>query len=231
MDTGTPIIVKRGLFSTLAYGVSGVLITGIICGTGVGLYGMRMLDRKSGDLTALAKEIVAAVPDIIAALPPVLADALNDRRDPGYRSDLEIDIAIRQDPESSRQRPVLTIKNNGDQVVSLLGLRVVRVDQDGLPVEERSIFPATPPGSQNIYRQASHAPVPPRPRPKGAEYKSRHPPSGYIIYRPHTAVTHAAVRCPIFSSTIFFRCPRRHTPRHRCAPPGRYDFPPGRRNW
>ena len=144
MDTGTPIIVKRGFFSTLAYGVSGVLITGIICGTGVGLYGMRMLDRKSGDLTALAKEIVAAVPDIIAALPPVLADALNDRRDPGYRSDLEIEIALRQDHDGSSQRPVLIIKNNGDQVVSLLGLRVVLVDEDGLPVEERNTFAATP---------------------------------------------------------------------------------------
>ncbi len=122
MDTGTPIIVKRGFLSTLAYGVSGVLITGIICGTGVGLYGLRMLDHKTGDLTSLAKEIVAAVPDIIDALPPVLADALNDRRDPGYRSDLEIEIAIRQDQDSSWQRPVLIVKNNGDQVVSLLGL-------------------------------------------------------------------------------------------------------------
>lgn len=144
MDTGTPIIVKRGFLSTLAYGVSGVLITGIICGTGIGLYGLRMLDRKTGDLTSLAKEIVAAVPDIIDALPPVLADALNDRRDPGYRSDLEIDIAIRQDQDSSWQRPVVIVKNNGDQVVSLLGLRVVLVDEDGLPVEEESIFAATP---------------------------------------------------------------------------------------
>lgn len=144
MDTGTPIIVKRGFLSTLAYGVSGVLITGIICGTGIGLYGLRMLDHKTGDLASLAKEIVAAVPDIIEALPPVLADALNDRRDPGYRSDLEIDIAIRQDQDSSWQRPVLIVKNNGDQVVSLLGLRVVLVDEDGLPVEEESIFAATP---------------------------------------------------------------------------------------
>ena len=144
MDTGTPIIVKRGFLSTLAYGVSGVLITGIICGTGVGLYGLRMLDHKTGDLASLAKEIVAAVPDIIEALPPVLADALNDRRDPGYRSELEIDIAIRQDQDSSWQRPVVIVKNNGDQVVSLLGLRVVLVDEDGLPVEEESIFAATP---------------------------------------------------------------------------------------
>lgn len=144
MDTGTPIIVKRGFLSTLAYGVSGVLITGIVCGSGIGLYGLRILDRKSGDLTALAKEIVAAVPDIIAALPPVLADALDDRRDPGYRSDLEIDIALSQNQDSSRQRAVLIIKNNGDQVVSLLGVRVVLVDADGFPVAEQSTFPATP---------------------------------------------------------------------------------------
>ncbi len=144
MDTGTPIIIKRGFLSTLAYGISGVLITAIVCGTGVGLYGMNLLDRKSGDLTSLGKELVAAVPEILEALPPALSDAINDRRDPGYRSELEIDVAIDDDEDSSWKRSVVTVKNNGDEVVSLLAVRIVLLDEDGLPTSERGTYVATP---------------------------------------------------------------------------------------
>ncbi len=144
MDTGTPIIIKRGFLSTLAYGISGVLITTIICGSGLALYGMNLLDRKSGDLTSLSKELVAAIPGILEALPPALSDAVNDRRDPGYRSELEIEVAIDDDEDSFWTRSVVTVKNNGDDIVSLLAVRIVLLDEDGLPTSERGTYVATP---------------------------------------------------------------------------------------
>lgn len=149
MDTGIPIIIKRGFFSTVAYGVSGVLITTIVCGSGLALYGMNLIDRKSGDLTSLSKELVAALPGILEALPPVLSDAVNDRRDPGYRSELDIKVVIAGDEDSSWRRPVLTVKNNGDEVVSLLAVRIVLLDEDGLPTSERGTYVATPLALEN----------------------------------------------------------------------------------
>lgn len=144
MDTGTPIIIKRGFLSTLAYGISGVLITTIVCGSGLALYGMNLIDRKSGDLTSLGTELVAALPGIIEALPPWLSDAVDDRRDPSYRSQLEIEVAIAGDEDSSWRRPVLTVKNNGEEIVSVLAVRIVLLDADGLPTSERGTYVATP---------------------------------------------------------------------------------------
>lgn len=144
MERTTPIIVKRGFFSTLAYGVSGVLITAIVCGTGIVCYGFSILDRKSHDLASLGKELVATIPGILEALPPALGDAINDRRDPGYRSQLDIDVSLASDLDGRWLRPVVTVTNRGAETVSLLALRLVLADESGVPVDERVSYAATP---------------------------------------------------------------------------------------
>lgn len=167
MERETPIIVKRGFFSTLAYGVSAVLVTAIICGTGVAVYGLSIADRKSDNLTTFATNLVSSVPELVEALPPWLSDALHDRREPAYRSNLDIQATMVKD-YGDWSRPVVTVTNRGSEIVSVLALRVVLVDEAGRVVEEEVTYAATPlachdewpgpilPGETRRYRVREH---------------------------------------------------------------------------
>ena len=105
-----------GLFAVVAIGItSGTLIT---------LYGMYVIDAKASSVLGFAKGTITGLPDLLEALPPAVSDVLDDRRAPEYAAQLEIDVNLITDERSGGIRPVLTITNTGDRVVSMLAVRV-----------------------------------------------------------------------------------------------------------
>ena len=79
------------------FGLTAVAITTIVSGSAVALYGMKIIDRKAGNLADGVRAILQELPAIRAALPPVLSDALSDQRRPDYASRLKIDVALNGD--------------------------------------------------------------------------------------------------------------------------------------
>ncbi|MCG3127490.1 MAG: hypothetical protein CHACPFDD_02350 [Phycisphaerae bacterium] len=147
MDTMSPIIVKKGFLSTVAQGLFGTLITAIVCGSGLGFYLVNIVDRKTGDLFSFTQETIASLPALRAALPPAIADALADRRDPAYRQQLDVAaqlVAGEQSDDVWSRRVVLNVTNKGDQTVSLLAVRLVLLDAQGVPVRAVLRHAATP---------------------------------------------------------------------------------------
>lgn len=146
MNQVAPIIVKRGFLSALVSGVFGTIITALICGAGVGVYAINVLDRKSDGLAAAGRELVSQLPDIMRSMPPFIADACNDRRDLGYRSSVEIESKL-LGKTGDDDRVMIQIANKGDHAVTLLALRVAVLDGDQAPIYDTTIYAATPIGA------------------------------------------------------------------------------------
>jgi hypothetical protein len=70
---------------------------------------------------------------------------LNDRREPEYCQALEITTRLSSEPGRQHSlRTVVEVANRGDEVVSLLSLRIVLVDGHGQILNESSEWAATP---------------------------------------------------------------------------------------
>lgn len=136
------IVRKGGALSALAYGFFGLLVTTVACAAGLGVYGMWIAQNKFDRLLSTSAGLLANLPDWQAALPPALADGLRDRRAPEYRR--QLDVTVRLVPRSRGPRAVVAVSNQGPETVSLLALRVVVLDQDGVPAQERICYAATP---------------------------------------------------------------------------------------
>lgn len=138
---------KRGFFSTVAWGASMTLITAIVCGTGLGLYGMRIVDNKSDSLLECVQNVVGNLPEIQKNLPPVLADALNDERRPDYVGRIKVTTSLVNGPNKRGEiLPAVEITNTGDEVVSMLPLRITLNDAKGGGLSQRTRMAATPLG-------------------------------------------------------------------------------------
>ncbi len=141
---------KRSFLSTLALGFSALLVTLAIGCASIILYGMNIADRKTENLVELVQQAVRGLPELEKSLPPVLADVLSDRRQPDYRR--SISLAARLVAEGGTLHPVLEIKNEGQEVVSLLSMRVVVLDDKGEPVAEWTVWGATPFAADDDWR-------------------------------------------------------------------------------
>jgi hypothetical protein len=130
------------------FGVGALTIAGASC---IVLFGMRIADNRITDVLHLADDTIDGLPDLINSLPPAIGDVLNDRRAPQYAADLDVDVAFAMD-ESGRLRPVMTIKNNGSEVVSMLAVRVAALLDNGMPVREWTEVVATPIAIENEWR-------------------------------------------------------------------------------
>jgi len=165
MSSVPAVIVRKGGFlNGLFYGFFGFLITTVICATGVGIYGMRIADSKVVQVLSTTERLVTGVPDWLdalfealpnwgEALPPAMADALHDRRDPDYRE--HVDVAVRLVPGRDHgryQRAAIEVTNNGTETISLMALRVVIVDEDGVPEYEQMAHVATPLAIEDEWR-------------------------------------------------------------------------------
>jgi len=70
---------------------------------------------------------------------------VNDERRPDYVKKLEVSARlVPVQDRDGRLRPVVEIRNKGDEVVSLLSFRVVVFDADGRPIWESNEWGATP---------------------------------------------------------------------------------------
>ena len=130
------------------FGVGAMAIAGASC---IVLLGMRIADNRITDVLHLADDTIEGLPELINSLPPAIGDVLNDRRAPEYAADLDVDVAFAVD-ESGRLRPVMTIKNNGSEVVSMLAVRVAALLDNGMPVREWTEVVATPIAIENEWR-------------------------------------------------------------------------------
>lgn len=146
MQNAVPVYDKRGGFlSSLARGFFGLLITVVICAAGIGLYGLNIADRRAGDLLELTESVAKVLPEWRESLPPALADAIDDRRAPEYRDQLEVSVRpADRDANDRHERVVVEVANRGDQTVSLLAGRIVLTSEDGTPIREEATYVATP---------------------------------------------------------------------------------------
>ena len=153
-DSGATVVRKPISFlSIAALGISFVLVTAIVSATGLAAYGIHVFDKKTDDIPSLIQEAVAILPEVRASLPPALADAVNDVRRPDYRSSLRITVkeSGKADRWGGRKIGVI-VENQGDELVSLLSMRVVGTDEDGTPITERNVCAATPLQIDNDWR-------------------------------------------------------------------------------
>ena len=152
-QNGNVVHKARSFFSTLAWGISLIVVTAIISGTVLAGYGMNIVDRKTNSVFDLVEAVLNGLPELTDALPPVLADAIHDQRRPEYAGELEVSVRL---AESSRRRgacrPVVELHNNGSEVVSLLSMRVVVLNQRGEPVAEFNEWAATPIAANDDWR-------------------------------------------------------------------------------
>jgi hypothetical protein len=142
MYTGPSVVVnKGGFFSAIVKGVFGTIMVVVVCGTALGLYGLRVIDTQAGSLT----HVLAALPEWQKVVPPAILDALNDHRAPEYRRELDIQTRIETTgAERDKGVVVISVKNKGDQVVSLMSLRAVVEDTSDRRLHELPITVATP---------------------------------------------------------------------------------------
>ena len=85
---------KHSFLSSAAFGLSAIIITVILSGTVVVLYGVHLASEKSDRVIGLAQSAVKGLPEFQQALPPALADMLDDRRQPDYAGDLDITAKV-----------------------------------------------------------------------------------------------------------------------------------------
>ncbi|HKQ46872.1 MAG TPA: hypothetical protein VJZ71_02245 [Phycisphaerae bacterium] len=153
-DTGTTVVRKPVSFlSIAALGISSVLITAIVSVVGLAAYSVHVFDKKTSDLPTLIQETVEILPELRASLPPALADTLDDVRRPEYRDSLK--ITVKQTAKADRwggRKVGVVVENQGDEMISLLSMRVVGTDEEGTPVTEKNICAATPLQIDNDWR-------------------------------------------------------------------------------
>lgn len=143
----------RSALATTAFGLSAFMVTTIVCVTSIVLYGMHILDRRSGGLLEFAQSSIGALPELAEALPPAIADVLSDRRDPGYAEQLDVSVHLAEvGGREGVLQPIVEVRNRGDQLVTLLSMRVVILDEDGRPVVERNEWAATPFAAEDCWR-------------------------------------------------------------------------------
>ena len=146
MNHMSPVVVKKmGFFPALFLGLFGTIIASVVCAAGLGFYGLNIVDNKAGDVLALGQGLIRGLPEFQEALPPALADLLDDKRDPQYRRNIDVEARIVPDRNrDDRGRAVITVTNNGDETVSLMSLRVVLEDDRQVPIREMVTYAATP---------------------------------------------------------------------------------------
>jgi len=148
------ITYKRYTFlSALTMGLSALVITFIISCTVVIIYGIHFAGDKSEKLVSLVEDAIRGLPVLQESLPPVLADILNDRRQPDYCTQLEITAKTTMILErNGRVRTTVNVINNGEEVVSLLALRIVILNAHDEILTESNEWAATPFAAEHDWR-------------------------------------------------------------------------------
>jgi hypothetical protein len=139
------IVRKGGFLSALFHGVFGFLTVLVVCASGLGFYGLHVVNSRAGDLFTLAGEVVSGLPQWQQNLPPLLAEALDDRRAPEYRAEISVSVKMVPAPDDShREVAIVEVANKGSETISVLALNVVLEDENNVPVRENRVYAATP---------------------------------------------------------------------------------------
>jgi len=138
--------------TALFLGLFGVIGVGIASGTLITFVCLKIVDDKAGTLIGLAEGTIDGLPELVDSLPPALGELLNDRRAPEYTSNIEVDVDLLADKKSNTVRPVLSVTNNGDEVVSMLAVRVAVLNKDGIPLGDWTQVVATPIAVEDEWR-------------------------------------------------------------------------------
>ncbi len=154
MSDQTPVILKKRTFlSSVALGLSSLAITFVICCTVLIMYGLHFAGERTDRVISLAQNAVQGLPTLLESLPPAAADMLNDRRQPDYGQRLAIKAQLITRPGSdSVTRTGIEIVNNGNEVVSVLALRILVLDEHGQLRSETQEWAATPFAAENPWR-------------------------------------------------------------------------------
>ena len=142
----------RSFLSSLVLGSSLVVVTLIVSVTTVVVYGMNVIDRKTGNVFELAGATVQSLPELIDSLPPVLADLIDDQRRPDYADQLDVSVRLADVRGSKGVRPVVLVHNRGDEVVSLMSMRIVILNGRDEPITEINEWGATPIAADHQWR-------------------------------------------------------------------------------
>lgn len=143
---------KHTFLSALALGLSAIVIAFIVSCTVVIIYGMHFVSDKSEKLVSLAEDAIRGLPALQESLPPVLADILDDHRQPDYCTHLEITAKTPLPEDDGRLRTVVTVVNNGEEVVSLLSMRIVVLNERDEILAESNEWAATPFAAEHDWR-------------------------------------------------------------------------------
>lgn len=144
-EGGTTVVRKRmGFLSVVVVSLAAIIMTVVLCASAIGLYGLRIFDHKADSLSGFVQETLRSLPAVREALPPALADAIDDVRKPAYRENLDVEVRLAGRDQRGCERAVVEVTNKGDEVVSLLTMRVVGSDGGGDPVQEWQVWAATP---------------------------------------------------------------------------------------
>ncbi len=135
---------RRGCLAAAAMGISAVLVTCVISGTVVLVYGMHVASEKADGLVCLAERTVRGLPDMARALPPALGDLVNDGRRPEYAEQIEVSARLSPAGPGERVRVMVEAANQGQEMVTMLSLRVVVMDDQGRVICESNEWAASP---------------------------------------------------------------------------------------
>ena len=150
----SPQVVRSGrsFLSSLALGGSMVIVTLIASVTVLAVYSLNIVDRKTGNVFEFAETALQSVPELIESLPPVLADLIDDERRPDYANQLDVSVKLVDAGRHGGVRPVVVVHNLGEEVVSLMSMRIVILNSLGNPIREFNEWGATPIAADRDWR-------------------------------------------------------------------------------
>ncbi len=125
-------------------GVFGIGAVGIASGTSVVLYTLSVVDGELDTAVALVSQVVGEVSEVLGDLPGGLGDLAEFKRSPSYAQQVDVYAQIVEVAGRDRARPILTISNRGDEVISGLAVRVTAIDERGVPIADWTEVVATP---------------------------------------------------------------------------------------
>lgn len=129
--------------TAIVFGIFGTGAIAITSVTAVVIYTMSIVDRNASVLIDMAENGVESLPELLERL-PALADAVGGRRMFDYAENLDVEVRFVPTSREGRMRPVMTVTNLGNEVVSTLAIRVAAVSGLNVPMHEWTEVVATP---------------------------------------------------------------------------------------
>lgn len=143
---------RNSAVGTFFKSIAAVAITVILCVTGIAVVTVSMANHRIGSVLDFAEDAIENLPLALQQAAPILADAVNDRRDPGYVRSIKASATIGEETEDTRRRAIIEITNSGDEVISILAMRAVYLDQKGHVLNENVVYGATPLAVEDEWR-------------------------------------------------------------------------------